>query len=68
MTLNNDIVNLPTNEKLLLNDNYIYVGKGNLTAPEIGDLRISYSVVKDGEFVTVFGYLNKQPIQKYGSL
>lgn len=32
---------------------YIHIGEGTLTAPEVGDLRISYSIVQEGKNVTV---------------
>lgn len=50
-----------TPDKLLpgsrLEGGYIFNGKGSLTAPQLGDIRISYGVVENNLSVTAFGQL-----------
>lgn len=48
-----------------LEGNYIFYGQGTITNPEIGDLRISYSVVNSGIETTVFGKLDGDKISSY---
>lgn len=42
----------------LANSEYIYKGSGTLESPQVGDIRVSYSVVRPRENATVFGQLN----------
>ncbi len=48
-----------------LDGDYIFVGKGTLRAPDIGNLRISYTGVKSGTTVTLFGKLNGDAVEPY---
>lgn len=48
-----------------LEGDYIFVGKGTLQAPQLGNLRISYSAVKSGTTVTLFGKLNGDAVEPY---
>jgi hypothetical protein len=43
-------------------DTYVHAGQGTPEKPKIGDLRVSYEVVKPGQVVTVFGRLKNQEI------
>ncbi|MFH1284337.1 MAG: TMEM43 family protein [Candidatus Peregrinibacteria bacterium] len=45
--------------------NYIYVGKGSLSSPEVGDMRISYQVLKNNTEGTVIGKLDGLKITTY---
>lgn len=49
----------------VLESGFIFVGKGSLTAPQVGDLRISYQVLKDNVDVTLFGQISGQEIVNY---
>ncbi len=70
-TLDINSIDLPQFQKLQLNpqnitlkdgvsliDNYLFQGKGMLENPEVGDLRIQYSIIPNGLDVTVFGQLD----------
>lgn len=48
-----------------LTGDYIFVGEGSLTSPEIGDLRISYSVVKNNTEGTIFAELDGDRLVTY---
>lgn len=41
--------------KPVLDGGYLYFGRGSLTAPEVGDIRVSYRVLRPGGSVTLFG-------------
>ncbi|MBD3360265.1 hypothetical protein GF366_00515 [Candidatus Peregrinibacteria bacterium] len=45
--------------------NYIYIGGGSLSRPEIGDMRISYHVLENNKEVTVLGKLDGMKISTY---
>jgi hypothetical protein len=45
--------------------NYLFVGKGSSAAPEIGDTRISYSMLARGATVTLFGLLKAASVVPY---
>jgi hypothetical protein len=49
----------------LASSEYIYGGSGNLSAPQLGDIRISYQDLPAGTNVTVFGQLNNGSIGAY---
>jgi hypothetical protein len=42
-----------------VNHQYIYIGNGNIAQPQIGDIRVSYSVLKPGTNVVLFGELDE---------
>lgn len=53
---------------ILANDNYIFIKKsegGTFDSPQIGDLRISYNVLRPGFSGTIFGTLNGSNIDSY---
>lgn len=52
------------NKPVLLNS-YLYMGKGTLTAPEVGDIRISYKIFPADVDVTLLGKFNGQTIVKW---
>jgi len=49
----------------VLQSGFVFVGKGSLTTPQVGDLRISYQVLKDNVNVTVFGQVSGQEVSNY---
>ena len=69
ITLNEENIILPTTtdiyEETELKSNYIFIGEGSFTVPEVGDLRISYSAVKTNLDVTIFGQLDENKIVNY---
>ena len=44
---------------------YIFVGKGSLEKPEIGDARISYTAIESGAPMTLFGKLDGDSVRPY---
>ena len=46
-------------------DQYIFVGRGTMESPWVGDMRISYSVVPSGQDVTVLGKLQGDRITPF---
>jgi len=44
---------------------YIFIGKGSIATPEIGDLRISYRALNQGVEATAFGALGAQQLSPY---
>ncbi len=46
-------------------DEYIFIGKGTLTDPEVGDLRISYKGFLNDQSVTLFAEQNGGQLQPY---
>ena len=67
LKLNNENIILINNLNLA-NDKYLFKGTGTIENPQIGDIRISYSVITNPlEKVTVFGKLDKsnQKISQY---
>ena len=50
--------NLQLKDDAILIDNYLYQGKGELSNPQIGDLRLSYSILPRERQVTIFGKFN----------
>ncbi|NJN71445.1 MAG: hypothetical protein HC799_00800 [Limnothrix sp. RL_2_0] len=44
---------------------YIFIGKGSIATPEIGDLRISYRALGQGVEATAFGALGAQQLSPY---
>lgn len=53
------------NDRARLLSNYIYIGKGTISSPEVGDIRISYEVSRPGSEVTVIGKLSGNKITPY---
>ncbi len=49
----------------LADSTYLFSGRGSMTGPQVGDERISYSVVNSGINATVFGQLNGSTIYPY---
>ena len=54
LTLDSSIV-APRNPRDRQQGNYLFRGRGNLSDPTLGDVRISFSAVKTGALVTAFG-------------
>lgn len=48
-----------------LSGEYIFVGKGTLTEPAVGDLRIRFQTVPSGRIVTLFGQVEGKRIVPY---
>ena len=48
-----------------LASNYLYISVGSAEAPQVGDLRISYSALKPGMTVTAFGKLDGSYLVTY---
>lgn len=44
---------------------YIFIGKGSIATPEIGDLRIGYRALNQGVEATAFGALGAQQLSPY---
>jgi DNA-directed RNA polymerase subunit RPC12/RpoP len=44
---------------------YIFIGRGTLQNPQIGDTRISFSAVEAGISATLFGKLNRDTVEPY---
>ncbi|MEA3249605.1 MAG: TMEM43 family protein [Patescibacteria group bacterium] len=63
LSLDESITNLTEGAKL--EGGYVFIGKGSVSGPEVGDIRISYEVMRDGTNVTVFGKLNDSTIGAY---
>jgi hypothetical protein len=49
----------------LANSTYLFAGSGSLSAPQLGDIRISYLALPAGTNVTVFGLLTGSSLAKY---
>lgn len=49
----------------LLRGDYIFIGEGTIQNPNTGDMRISYTAVKAGTDVTMFGKLKGDSIEPY---
>jgi hypothetical protein len=64
--LTEEMITLPESELVELADSdYLFDGYGTLANPEIGDIRISYSMVPAVFDGTVFGKLNGNKIEPY---
>lgn len=48
-----------------LDGGYVFKGTGSASSPEIGDIRVSYEVIRDGTNSTVFGKLDGDTIGAY---
>lgn len=57
----NTIITAPA----ILNSDYVYTGHGTLTAPELGDMRISYTGLADNTALTAMGAQNNTMISSY---
>jgi hypothetical protein len=44
---------------------YIYIGKGSIEEPIVGDIRLSYSAIRSGIRATLFGKVTGQTIEPY---
>ncbi|MEK9133089.1 MAG: TMEM43 family protein [Patescibacteria group bacterium] len=63
LSLNNDNVMYFPGSRI--DGDVLFVGRGSPSSPEIGDLRIKYSVVEPNVFVTVFGALQGTMLATY---
>ena len=60
------VVTAPTGQtRTYVVGDYVYVGTGSLNEPQVGDMRITYSVVPNNSDGTVFGKLNGTKIETY---
>lgn len=50
-----------------LSGNYVFRGTGTMTNPKVGDIRVSYSVLKPGFDGTVFGELSGSEVTKFSN-
>lgn len=64
MTLNSNMVDLKDGFSLV-DSRYLFKGKISMAAPQVGDVRISYSSVPNGFDGTVFGKLEGKVIRPY---
>lgn len=77
-SVNMSKLDLPSTQDLVINENvlkpgsnvvhdseYVFVGEGSLAAPKIGDMRISYNVVRNNINVTVFGKQSGNSLDTY---
>jgi hypothetical protein len=55
----------PLSDLTLASSQYIYGGSGSLTAPQVGDIRISYEALPSGTTTTAFGQLNNGSLAAY---
>lgn len=63
VALNEEIV-IPADNQELVED-YIFMGRGTLSTPQIGDVRVSYEAVENGAQVTLFGTQQGDRITSY---
>jgi hypothetical protein len=63
LALTKDLVSLSGGATL--SGNYVFRGTGTMTAPKVGDIRVSYSVLKPGFDGTVFGELAGSEVTKF---
>ncbi len=49
----------------LVDDKYLFKGSGTLSQPEVGDVRISFSALRPGAKVTLFGVLDGGSVRAY---
>lgn len=64
LTLTNENAILPFGFKLS-NDQYIFNGFGTMDNPYVGDMRISYKILKPNDNATIFGQLNGDSIDAF---
>ena len=64
LQLNEQKVNLSGDLKVA-SKKYLFSGKGTISAPQVGDLRISYISLPEGSKVTIFGKLAENSIMPY---
>jgi hypothetical protein len=57
----------PLADLSLASSQYLYGGTGSLSAPQLGDIRISYGALPSGTTVTAFGTLNHGTLTAYTS-
>lgn len=57
--------NVILGEETELAGDYIFVGKGSLAKPQLGDIRISFKAVRAGVLATLFGKLKGKSVVPY---
>lgn len=57
--------NLMLREGVTLQNDYLFQGKGTISQPQVGDIRISYAMLPSGLSATVIGRLSGNSIQPY---
>ena len=65
LELNPEKLDLPKNSPFVLDGNYLFKGRGSLSAPEVGDIRLSYRALPAGRKVTAFGKLSGSELVPY---
>ena len=63
LLIDSSMVSLPHNTTL--QNGFLFQGKGSITQPDIGDIRISYAAVPNNLSGTVMGILSGQSIQQF---
>lgn len=63
LPLNEAAVNLTEGAKL--EGGFVFIGQGSVGSPQVGDIRVSYNVIRDGTNVTVFGKHSDGTIDAY---
>jgi len=54
-----------SNDITIASNQYLFMGRGSLQAPQLGDTRISYTVIKSGFSGTALGKYNNEKIESY---
>lgn len=65
LSLSEDVIDLGEDGEAELIGGYIFVGDGYLTSPEVGDLRISYSVIRNNTGGIIFAELDGDRLVTY---
>lgn len=63
LTLTKDSINVVNGTAL--SGNYVYKGTGTASAPQVGDVRVSYKVLKPGFSGTIFGAIDGSTIVQF---
>lgn len=54
-----------SNQEIIVTSNYVYIGYSTLDAPEIGDVRVSFSIVPHANRITAFGRISDGQLLPY---
>jgi len=65
ISLSSNNIDLP-DDMTFISDDYLYNG-ADYNNPEVGDIRVSYNVVRAGQEMTLFGSLNDNLISSYSN-
>lgn len=64
-TSTTSVATTSTSNLSLVSPQYLYGGKGSLSSPQLGDIRISYKALQPGTTATAFGQLNNGNLSAY---